>query len=172
MPVFAGTHAEPLYTHTFLTTFIKSSSCGFRREHYRSSSTFYGYKRGVHQGFGSPQTQHQSVEHHLQLMKNPTAYATHTEIVAANQSILVQHPRATDIVTGQPYPLPPSANTCGVLYSNEHYSTCGTQHPLTTNKLFARTSVQRAPTAIHTLFPLSTALSLEQCTSSCHTFPP
>ena len=31
-------------------------------------------------------------------------------------------------------------------------------------------SVQRVPTAI-TLFPLSTAPSLEQCTSSCHTFP-
>ena len=46
----------------------------------------------------------------------------------------------------------------------------GTQHPLTTNNSFARTSVQRARTAT-TLFPLSTTLSLEQCTSSCHTFP-
>ena len=70
---------------------------------------------------------------------------------------------------GQPYPLPPSANTCDVPYSNEHYSTYGAQHPLTTKKSFARTSVQRAPTAI-ILFPLSAALSLEQCTGSCDTF--
>ena len=38
-----------------------------------------------------------SVEHYLQLMENATTYATHTEIVAANQLIIVQHPRATDI---------------------------------------------------------------------------
>ena len=49
------------------------------------------------QGFGSPQTQYHSVEHYLQLMENPTTYATHTEIVAANQSINVEHPRATGI---------------------------------------------------------------------------
>ena len=30
-------------------------------------------------------------------MENPTTYATHTEIVAANQLIIVQHPRPTDI---------------------------------------------------------------------------
>ena len=106
-------------------------------------------------------------------MENPTTYTTHTEITAANQLIIVQHPRATGIVAGQPYPLPPSANIRDVLHSNEHYSTYGTQHALTTNNSFARTSVQRAPTAI-TLFPLSTStttLFLEQCTSSCHTFP-
>ena len=52
----------------------------------------------INQGFGSPQTQqYQSVEHYLQIMENPTTYATHTEIVAANQFIIVQHPRATDI---------------------------------------------------------------------------
>ena len=54
-------------------------------------------KRGVHEGFGSPHTQYQSVEHSLQRMKNPTTYATHTEIVAANRLIIVQHPRATGI---------------------------------------------------------------------------
>ena len=51
----------------------------------------------IQPGFGFPQTQYQSVEHYLQLMENPTTYATHTEIVAANQFIIVQHPRATDI---------------------------------------------------------------------------
>ena len=60
---------------------------------------------------------------------------------------------------GQPYPLPPSANTCDLLYSNEPYSTYGTQHPLLTSNSFARTSVQRASTAL-TLFPLSTTLLL------------
>ena len=74
-----------------------SSSGGFRREHYQSCSNFYGAKRGVHQRFGSSQTQYQSVEHYLQLMENPTTYAIHIEIVAANQLIIVQHPRATDI---------------------------------------------------------------------------
>ena len=44
----------------------------------------------------------ESVEHYLQLMENPTTYATQTEIVyieivAANQSIIVQHSRATAI---------------------------------------------------------------------------
>ena len=39
----------------------------------------------------------QSVEHYLQLMENPTTYATHTEIVAANKLIIVQHPKATGI---------------------------------------------------------------------------
>ena len=101
-------------------------------------------------------------------MESPTTYATHAEIVAANQLIIVQHPRAT--LAGQPYPLPPNANTCDVLCSNEHYSTHGTQHPLTTYNSFARTSIQRAPNAI-TLSPLSTTLSLEQCSSSCHTVP-
>ena len=124
----------------------------------------------MHQGFGSSQAQYQSVEHCLQLIGNPTTYAIHTEIVAANQFIIVQRPRATDIVAGQPYPLPPSANTCDVLYSNEHYSTYGTQHPLTTNNSLARTSVQRAPTAIPLLL-VGATISLEQCTSSCHTSP-
>ena len=60
-----------------------------------------------------------------------------------------------------------------MLYSNEHYSTYDIHsiHPQTTNNSFVRTSVQHAPTDITTLFPLSTTLSLEQCTSSCHTFP-
>ena len=49
-------------------------------------------------GFGSPKTQYQSVQHYLQpIMENPTTYATHTNIVAANQLIIVQHPRVTDI---------------------------------------------------------------------------
>ena len=65
---------------------------------------------------------------------------------------------------------PPSADVCNVQHGNEHHSTYGTQHPLITNNPFARTSVRRVPTAI-TLFPLSTTLSLEHCTSSCHTFP-
>ena len=78
----------------------------------------------------------------------PRTYATHTEIVAANELIIiVQHPRATGTVAGQPHPLP-SANTCDALYSNEHYSTCGTQHPLTTSNSCARTSVRRAPTPL------------------------
>ena len=64
---------------------------------YRSSSTLYGDKRGGHQGFGFPQTQYLSVEHYLQLMGNSTMYASHTEIVAANQLLIVQHPRATYI---------------------------------------------------------------------------
>ena len=55
-------------------------------------------------------------------------------------------------------------HACDVLCSNEHYSTYSTQHPLTTNNSVAHTLVQRAPGAI-TLFPLRTALSLEQCTS-------
>ena len=43
-------------THISYTSFgpHASSSGEFRREHHRSSSTFYGDKRGVHQGFGSP----------------------------------------------------------------------------------------------------------------------
>ena len=45
----------------------------------------------------------------LQLMENPTTYATRTEHVAANQLIIVQHPRATD--TGWSNPLPPGAYT-------------------------------------------------------------
>ena len=94
--------------------------------------------------------------------------------MATNQLIIVNtHKRLT--LVGQPYQSPPSANTCDVLSSNEHCSTYGTQHCLTTNYSTARTSVQRSPTAI-TLFPLSTdtTFSLEQCTtvsSSCHTFP-
>ena len=39
----------------------------------------------------------QIVEHYLQLMENPTTYAIHTEIVAANQLIIVQQPIATCI---------------------------------------------------------------------------
>ena len=97
-------------------------------------------------------------------------YVTDTESVAANPLIIVQHQREQLALAGQPYLLPPSANTYDALYSNEHYSTYGTQHSLTTNNSFARTLVQRAPTAI-TLFPLSTTLPLEQCTSSCHMFP-
>ena len=103
-------------------------------------------------------------------MENPTTYATHTKIVAANELIMLDNIQVRLTFADQPYPLLPSANTCDVIYSNKHYSTYGTQHPLTTNYSFARTSVQRATTAI-TLFPLSTTLSLGQCTSSCHTFP-
>ena len=107
----------------------------------------------------------------LALMENPTTYATHPCRNCCRQPIsycTTFQERLT--LAGHPYPLPPSAKTCDVLYSNEHCSTYGTQHPPTTNKSTARTSIQRAPTAI-TLFPLSTTLSLEQCTSSCHTFP-
>ena len=72
-----------------------------------------GNKRGEHLVFCSPQSHYQSVEHCLQFMKNPATYATQTEIVAANQLIIDEH----------------------------YYSTCGTQHLLTTNNSFARTSV-------------------------------
>ena len=92
---YCRTHIS--YTHTFLTTCIKQWRVQPGTLDYRPSSTFYGDKRGVHQGFGSPQTQYQSVEHYLQLMQNPITYATHTEVVAANQFIIVQHPRMTGI---------------------------------------------------------------------------
>ena len=105
-------------------------------------------------------------------MENRTTYATHTEIVAANQLIVVQHPRATDIGWSTLFITTKCKHVCVThhIATNEHYSTYGTRHPLTTNSSFTRTSVQRAPTAM-TLFPLSTTLSLEQCTSSCLTFP-
>ena len=106
-------------------------------------------------------------------------HSTYTKIVAANIFVvIVQHPRATDNGWSTLSNTTKCANTCGVRYSNEHYSTYGRQHPpLTTNNSFTRTSVQRAPTAIITLFPLMntttcTALYWEQCTSLlCHTSP-
>ena len=69
---------------------------------------------------GSPQTHYHSVDHYRQLMADPSTYATHTEIVAANQLYNIQIPIT---FAGEPYPTVPGANTCGVLYSNEHYST-------------------------------------------------
>ena len=65
------------------------------------------------------------------------------------------------LLAGQSYPLLQSANTCDVLHSKEHYSTYGTQNPLTTNSSFARTSVKRARTAV-TLLPLSTNIGAMQ----------
>ena len=47
--------------------------------------------------FRFPQTQYQSVENYLQPTEIPTTYATLTDIVAATQLIIVQHPRATGI---------------------------------------------------------------------------
>ena len=53
-------------------------------------------------------------------MENPTTYATHTEIVAANTNkLLYIHERLK--LSGKPYPLSPSANTCDVLFRNMHY---------------------------------------------------
>ena len=60
-------------------------------------------------------------------MENPTTYATHTEFVAAYQLIIVYNIQKRLALSGQPYPLQPNANTCDILYSNEHYSTYGTQ---------------------------------------------
>ena len=62
--------------------------------------------------FPSNTVPNQSVVHYLQLMENPTAYATHTKVVAANQLIILYniHVRLTFFV-GQPYPFLPSANT-------------------------------------------------------------
>ena len=53
-------------------------------------------------------------------MEIPTTYATYPEIVAANQLFIVQLPRATGMAV-QPYPLPPSTNTCDVQVNNEHF---------------------------------------------------
>ena len=84
--------------HTYISDHVHQVVAGSDGNTIDSSSTSYGDKRGVHQRFGSPQTQqYQSVEHSLQLMENTTTYATHTEIVAANQLVIVQHPRATGI---------------------------------------------------------------------------
>ena len=104
---------------------------------------------------------------------NTTTYATHTEIIAAN-------PRPTNCtktskcdwysLVNPTHHWSPSVNTCDLVCGNEHFLFHVTvQHPLTTNS-FARTTVQRAPTAI-TLFPLNTTLCLDQYISSCHTFP-
>ena len=137
-------------------------------------STFYGDKRGVHQGFGSPQTQYQSVEHYFQLMEIlPRTPYIHTEIVAANQLIIVQHPRATDIGWSTLSITTKYKHVLRTIWQRALFHVRGTRHPLTTNNSFARTSPQRAPTAIP-LFPLSATLSLEQCASSCvvHAFPP
>ena len=133
--------------------------------------TFYGYKRYdyIRQGFGSPQTQYQA----LNTTSNPWKIlprTPHIPKLLPPTNKLLYNIRERLTLAGQPYPLPLSANTCDALYSNEHYSTYCTQHPLTTNNSFARTSAQRAPTAI-TLSPLSATLSSEQCTSSCYTFP-
>ena len=68
-------------------------------------------------------------------------------------------------LSGQLFPLPPSADTSELPYSGDHHSTYGTQHPLSTdtNSLASTSPVQRLPTAI-TLLPLntSTTLALEQ----------
>ena len=48
-------------------------------------------------------------------MAHPTTYATHNEIMVANQFCSIQF-RLT--FAGHPYPLPPGANTCDVLHSN------------------------------------------------------
>ena len=104
---------------------------------------------------------------------NTTTYATHTEIIAAN-------PRPTNCtktskcdwysLVNPTHHWSPSVNTCDLVCGNEHFLFHVTvQHPLTTNS-FARTTVQRAPTAI-TLFPPISTFSLEQCTCSCHRFP-
>ena len=67
----------------------------------------------------------------------------------------IQHRRT---LAGQPYPLPSSVRTFDALHSNEHYSTYyGAQHALTTTNSFARTSIQRSPTAI-SLLPLIATL--------------
>ena len=152
---------------------IKKSG-GFRREHYRSSSTFYGDKRGVYQGFGSPQTQYQANRSTLPPTHGKSYHVRHTYRNCCRQPINYCTTTNSDLhwLVNPIHYHQKCTNTCDVLYSNEHYSTYGTQHPLTTNNSFARTSAQRAPTAI-TLFPLGTTLSSEQCTtSSCHTFPP
>ena len=99
-----------------------------------------------------------------------TPHTPHIPKLLPPTNLLLYNIQERLALAGQPYPLPPSANTCDVLYSNQHYTAYGTQHPLTTNNSFARISVQPAPTAI-TLFPLSATFSLEQCTSLCHTFP-
>ena len=64
----------------------------------------------------------QSVEHYLRLMENPTTYTTHTEIVAADQIIIVQHPRATDIdwLINPIHYHQVQTHVCDVLYRNEH----------------------------------------------------
>ena len=69
---------------------------------------------------GSLQTRYQSVDHYLQLIANPSTYATHTEILAVNQLYNIQIQMRFAV---EPYPTPPGANTRDVLYTNEHYST-------------------------------------------------
>ena len=75
---------------------------------------------------GSPQTYFHRVDHYLQLMATPSTYATHTEILAANQLYNIQI-RIT--LAGEPYPTPPGANTCDALYSNEQYSNLQFNNP-------------------------------------------
>ena len=138
-------------TCTYIYDHIHASGGGgFSREHYRSSSIFYGDKRGVHQG--SVPLEHSTKALNTTsklweiLARTPHVQHIHTEIDAANQIIIVQHPKATDIGWST---LPSKCNNIkDALYSNEHYSKHGTQHSLTTNNAFARkSSLQRAPTA-------------------------
>ena len=65
-------------------------------------------------------------------MTNPSAYATHTEIEAANQLYNIQIPIT---FAGEHYPTPPGANTCYVLYSNEHYSTLQFNNPSSSSQI-------------------------------------
>ena len=95
------------------------------------SSTFYGDKRGVHQGFDSPETQYQGVENYRQLMETSTTYATHTYLYIpkllppTNELLYLCNAQEGLTLAVQPYLLPPSANTYDVPYSNEHYFTYG-----------------------------------------------
>lgn len=81
-------------------------SAGINSEHLRTA--------------GCPDQTYSSVQHYLQLMAHPYAYATYVESTAAEQlyniNIRVTH-------AGQPFPNPPSPNTCDVIYSHEHYCT-------------------------------------------------
>ena len=71
---------------------------------------------------GSPPTKYNSVEHYLQFMSHPFAYATNIELVAATRMYGLEF-RIT--YHGQPYPDPPLQNVCDVLYypSSFHYAT-------------------------------------------------
>lgn len=59
-------------------------------------------------------TQYLSGDQYRQLMANLTTYATHPEVVADTQLYNIQS-RITLLIAGDPYPIPPGANTSNVL---------------------------------------------------------
>ena len=92
-----GSRSVAIVAHTYISDHMHQVVTGLGRKTIDITLRSTGINEEYSKVSALLKYKYQSVEHYPKLMENSTTYATHSKIVVANQSIIVQYPRVTDI---------------------------------------------------------------------------